>query len=69
MSINMVLFWGLVILGIFVAVRHLAVARRPSADEVLAQRFARGEIDEPEYRSRKAALRGDPQEAGGGERR
>ena len=31
--------------------------------------FARGEIDEQEYRSRMAELRGDPQAAGGGERR
>ena len=54
-----------VILGIAAVVRHLAVARRQTADEVLAERLARGEIDEPEYRSRKAALRGDPQEASG----
>jgi putative membrane protein len=65
MSISMLLFWGLVILGIAAVVRHLAVARRQTADEVLAERLARGEIDEPEYRSRKAALRGDPQEASG----
>ena len=65
MSISTLLFWGVVILGIAVVVRHLAVARRQTADEVLAERLARGEIDEPEYRSRKAALRGDPQEASG----
>ena len=78
MSISMLLFWGLVILGIVALVRGLARSgrptdsagmRRPTADEVLAERFARGEIDEPEYRSRKAALRGDPQQASGIERR
>ena len=78
MSISLLLFWGLVILGVVALVRGLAASarptndggvRRPTADEVVAERFARGEIDEQEYRSRMAALRGDPQEAGGGERR
>ncbi len=57
MSISTLLFWGVVILGIAAVVRHLAVARRQTADEVLAVRLARGEIDEPEYRSRKAETR------------
>lgn len=38
-----------------------AVARepsRPSAEDVLAERLARGEIDEDEYRRRRDALRG-----------
>jgi len=30
--------------------------RTDSADEILERRFANGEIDEEEYRSRKAAL-------------
>lgn len=30
---------------------------RPEADEILATRFARGEIDEAEYRRRRDALR------------
>ncbi len=49
-----------------------AVARRPgaerrgrspdrSAEQVLAERFARGEIDDEEYRRRLAVLRGGPQ--------
>ena len=69
MSISTLLFWGLVIVAIAVVVRYVPVARRQTADAVLAERLARGEIDEPEYRSRKAALRGDPQEASGSERR
>jgi putative membrane protein len=78
MAINMLLFWGLVILGTVALVRGLARSARPTDDrdvhrptagEVVAERFARGEIDEQEYRSRKAALRGDPQQGGGGERR
>jgi putative membrane protein len=31
--------------------------RRSSADEILDERFARGEIDEEEYRRRREALR------------
>lgn len=66
MSVSMVLFWGVVILGIVALVRYLgrsaqssggAGGPRPSAEQVLAERFARGEIDEPEYTSRRAALR------------
>jgi putative membrane protein len=68
MSISMLLFWGLVILGIVALVRYLAGGRRPTADEVLAERLARGEIEEPEYRSRKAALRGGPQPSGSEQR-
>ena len=30
----------------------------PSGESVLAERYARGEIDEEEYRSRRAVLRG-----------
>ncbi|MGY1734073.1 hypothetical protein ACI798_21410 [Geodermatophilus sp. SYSU D01045] len=34
------------------------VPPRPTAEELLAERLARGEIGEDEYRSRLAALRG-----------
>ncbi len=60
---------ALVIAGIVLAVRHFSGdgsagrdASAPSgtrdAENLLAQRFARGEIDEAEYRSRLDALRG-----------
>ena len=74
MSVSMVLFWGLVILGIVVLVRFLARpsqsvggagVARASADQVLAERFARGEIDEQEYQSRLAVLRGKQQSTSG----
>ena len=67
MSVSMVLFWGVVILGIVALVRYLARSGqpaggagtpRPTAEQVLAERFARGEIDEEEYQSRLATLRG-----------
>ena len=73
MSVSMVLFWGVVILGIVALVRYLgrsspsagAGVPRPSAEQVLAERFARGEIDEPEYTSRLAALRDRQQSSAG----
>ena len=62
----MVLFWGGVITAIVLAVRYAGgsrnaaggpVAHGPSRPEdVLAERFARGEIDEDEYRRRAATL-------------
>ena len=73
-SVSMVLFWGVVILGIVALVRHLgrssqpaggAGMPRPSAEQVLAERFARGEIDEQEYQSRLATLRGRQQSTSG----
>ncbi|MFZ4247511.1 SHOCT domain-containing protein [Streptomyces griseoincarnatus] len=39
--------------------------RPPAAEQVLAERFARGEIDEDEYRRRAAVLRGDVPHTGG----
>lgn len=67
MSVMMVLFWGLVIAGIVVLVRYLGGNRqdrrlgldggRASAEELLAERFARGEIDEDEYTRRRQMLR------------
>lgn len=66
MGVSMLAFWGLVITVIFAFVRYLggggqdrqaAPPGRPTAEEVLADRFARGEIDEQEYRQRLKALR------------
>jgi len=63
----MVVFWAAVIIGIVLAVRYLAGPRHPSPgppthgpsrpEAILAERFARGEIDEDEYRRRMTALR------------
>jgi putative membrane protein len=38
---------------------------RPPAEQLLAERFARGEIDTAEYRERLAALRNGPAPGGG----
>jgi putative membrane protein len=70
MAVMMAVFWGLVIAGVVALVRYTGGphrAGRPDesgvppgagrAEDVLAERFARGEIDEDEYRRRLAVLR------------
>ncbi|MET9487337.1 SHOCT domain-containing protein [Nocardia sp. NPDC006630] len=65
MGLGMLLFWGLLIVGTVFLIRMTAdgyrdVATRQvlmPAEEVLAQRFARGDIDEKEYADRVATLR------------
>ena len=76
MTISMVLFWGAVIFGIVALVRYVGRGVPPasgpppaqpprSAEGLLAERFARGEIDEDEYQRRLAALRGAGQATDG----
>lgn len=73
MTISMVLFWGAVIVGIVALVRYVGrgeqQAPAPPSPQVperlLAERFARGEIDEDEYQRRLAALRGAGQVTNG----
>ena len=56
---------ALIVAGVVALVRHYSAppaqsaipGAASSAEEVLAQRFARGEIDEDEYRLRRDALR------------
>jgi putative membrane protein len=60
MSVGTVLFRGLLITALVVLVRHLSNSgqtrgvREP--EELLAERFAPGEIDEAEYADRLAML-------------
>jgi putative membrane protein len=70
--IFMLVFWGLIIAGVVLIVRSLTGRRdegagsyrtppyqeqpRPSALEVLQERYARGEIERDEYLRRKADL-------------
>lgn len=62
MTVSTVLFWGLVIFGVIALVRYLARADRPLAaagptpEQILAERFARGELDEQQYRERLHTL-------------
>ncbi len=64
MAFSSLLFWALVITGIVLLVRYLGRTTgqppggdRRSAERILAERFARGEIDEEEYRRRLETLR------------
>ena len=71
MTASMILFWGAVIFGIVLLVRYFGRSGQPPAappqsaespqspERMLAERFARGEIDEEEYRRRLAVLSGE----------
>ena len=67
MAAGMVLFWAVVIIGVVALVRHgrqagprlpgPARVAAPGPERLLAERFARGEIDENEYYQRLTSLR------------
>ena len=67
MTLVMIVFWAAVITAVVLAVRYLADSRHPGgglptprparAEDLLAERFARGEIDDDEYRQRLTLLR------------
>ena len=60
MTFSMLAFWGLVIWVVAALARGgngSPVAKRPDPEDVLAHRFAAGEIDADEYQERLAALR------------
>jgi putative membrane protein len=77
--ISMVLFWGLLIVALVAVVRYVgrghqegsppqppaAGSQPPSAERLLAERFARGEIDADEYRQRLEILREGERTAAG----
>jgi putative membrane protein len=66
MTVSMVLFWGTLIAGVVLLVRYLGGDRRQTASttagvdarSLLAERFAKGEIDEDDYRQRLKVLSG-----------
>ena len=62
MGVVMVLAWWLVGLGVYALVRYVGrkdrSARSATPQQVLAERFARGEIDAPEYHERLDILEG-----------
>jgi putative membrane protein len=75
--IGMVLFWAVLVLAIAAAIRYLDRRRHetfpppprpPTAEQVLAERFARGEIDADEYRQRLDTLRQAGRSAAAGAR-
>ncbi len=60
MMLMMLVFWGVVIVGIVLGIRWLvSQGRPPSSDtalEILRQRSARGEIDKQEFEAKKRDL-------------
>lgn len=60
MMVMMLLFWGLVIVGLVILIRWLIgqskEGRSDSPTEVLRQRYARGEIDKEQFESMKRDL-------------
>ena len=63
MMLMMLLFWGLVIVGVFYAIRALSGNTGPvhyetksTALETLKERYARGDISTEEYEEKKRAL-------------
>lgn len=64
MLIGMILFWSLFAFAIVASVRyfsrghHDGVVTQGSAIEILKTRFAKGEIDEADFKSRLALLEG-----------
>ena len=59
MMVFMVAFWGLIAWVVVTLVRGQSGTRHQqrSAEDILAERFARGEIDQDEYAKRLDALR------------
>ena len=61
MMLMMLVFWGLVIAGIVLAIRWLAGqgerSRSDRALDILRERYARGEIDKDEFEAKQRDLR------------
>lgn len=66
MAFMMLVFWGGIVALVIFLVRgarsangshHLGTPWHEDPEHILAQRFARGEIDETEFRTRRDALR------------
>ncbi|MFI7296421.1 SHOCT domain-containing protein [Streptomyces sp. NPDC050121] len=67
MSVGMVLFWALIITALVLVFRaanqpheHTHTPAAPTPQQILGERFARGEIDEEEYRRRLTGLHAGP---------
>jgi putative membrane protein len=62
MMLMMLLFWGLIVVGLVLGIRWLiSQGREPRADsalDILKRRYARGEIDKDEYEAKKRDLLG-----------
>lgn len=61
MTLGMVAFWGLLVTAIVLLVRPSGHSSQPSGqpqtpEQILAGRFARGEIDDTEFHAKLSAL-------------
>ncbi len=65
MVLFMLIFWAVVVFGVMALVRRNSqtrdapTAQTSNAEEILRERFARGEIPEDEYREKLKHLRAD----------
>ncbi|MFC3386065.1 SHOCT domain-containing protein [Couchioplanes caeruleus subsp. azureus] len=74
MAMSSLLFWALVIVGIVALIRYTSggaqrsepVVHGPTPQQTLAERFARGDIDEEEYGRRLQVLGGTAPTSGPG---
>lgn len=63
MTLSALAFWGLLVFGGIAVWRSLGrdgrspASQGPTAEQLLDERFARGEIDEDEYAMRRGVLR------------
>jgi putative membrane protein len=72
MTVGMVAFWALLITAVVLVVRDLitsdgagaATQGRTSAEDLLAERYACGDIDADEYQHSVALVRGGPAAGG-----
>jgi putative membrane protein len=66
MCLGMIAFWAAVIGAVWYAVTHAVRSESTtgsrSPEQILDERFARGEIDADEYATRRDALRGAPRD-------
>jgi len=57
MAIGMAVFWGGLVTVVVLVLKHFGARRHPDAEQTLAERLARGEIDENEYTRLRDILR------------
>ena len=63
MAVGNLLLWALIVVGVLALLRHTrstSPGPRPTAEELLAERFARSDISEQDYRERLDVLRQRP---------